>query len=127
MPQKKYKKLTNREKEWNKKYRKELIEKGLMDPPKKRINRKKYVDETKTLWDKRPECYTWDFYILNAITYMMCHRDRNFKLSQEAVGAAKVLRLALKLREFNEKLSKEGKKEFRIADQMEFIKDIYEA
>ena len=45
----------------------------------------------------------------------------------EAVGAAKVLKLALRLRQFSEKLKSEGRNQYTITEKMQFIRDILDA
>ena len=39
----KKKRMTQKEKDFNRKYKKELQEKGLIPPDKKRLNRKKFI------------------------------------------------------------------------------------
>lgn len=48
-------------------------------------------------------------------------------MSKEAVGAAKVLKLALRLKEFSDRLKEEGRSEYTIKEEIEFIQDILDA
>lgn len=120
------KRLTNKEKQHNKEIKKELQAAGLLPPDKPRLNRKKFVEEAVAAWDGRDkECIIWDVFIMKAITYLLGHSTcRTNGLSLEAVGAAKVLMVALRLQEFQKGLEEQGQKQYRIVDEFNFIKDI---
>ncbi|WP_113675916.1 hypothetical protein [Vallitalea guaymasensis] len=47
MAKRKYKKLTARQKKFNAEVKKEMIEKGLLPPPKPRLNRRKFACEVR--------------------------------------------------------------------------------
>lgn len=49
------------------------------------------------------------------------------RASLEAVGAAKVLKLAIRLREFSEEVREKGEHEYKLVDQYNYIKDILDA
>lgn len=124
----KRKKMTNKEKALNAKIKKELQEKGVLPPDKPKLNRKKYVDEAIEEWNgKDKDCYVWDIYLHDAISLMLGKVDRNLRVTQEAVGVAKCLKLALRLKEFSDKLKAEGRKEYMLGEKLEFIKDILDA
>ena len=124
----KRKKMTNKEKALNAKIKKELQEKGVLPPDKPKLNRKKYVDEAIEEWNgKDKDCYVWDIYLHEAISMMLGKVDRNLRVTQEAVGVAKCLKLALRLKEFSDKLKAEGRKEYALGEKLEFIKDILDA
>ena len=42
-------------------------------------------------------------------------------------GAAKVLKIAMRLREFSEELQAKGEHEYKVVDQYNYIKDILDA
>ena len=124
----KRKKMTNKEKVLNAKIKKELQEKGVLPPDKPKLNRKKYVDEAIEEWNgKAKDCYVWDIYLHEAISMMLGKVDRNLRVTQEAVGVAKCLKLALRLKEFSDKLKAEGRNEYTLGEKLEFIKDILDA
>lgn len=124
----KRKKMTNKEKALNAKIKKDLQEKGILPPDKPKLNRKKYVDEAIEEWNgKDKDCYVWDIYLHDAISLMLGKVDRNLRVTQEAVGVAKCLKLALRLKEFGDKLKAEGRKEYTLGEKLEFIKDILDA
>lgn len=123
------KRMTNREKRLRAEAKKELQNKGIIPPDKPRLNRKKFIEETKAAWEGRDkECLIWDLLLIQALSYMLGHIQRG-KLgpSLEAVGAAKVLMVALRLREFHEKLKEQGQEQYKVVDQYNYIKDILNA
>lgn len=124
----KRKRMTNKEKALNAKIKKDMQEKGFIPPDKPKLNRKKYVEEAREEWNsKDKDFYAWDIYLYKAISIMLGKVDRKFRVSQEAVGVAKCLKLALRLKEFSDKLKAEGRKEYTLKEELEFIKDILEA
>ena len=123
----KKKKLTNREKKLHAEAKKELQAKGAIPPDKPKLNRKKFIDGAKAEWNSREECYVWDAYMMQAMSYMLGHMEKGMRLSREAVGAAKVLKIAMRLREFYEGLKAKGEHEYKVADQYNYIKDILDA
>lgn len=92
----KKKRMTQKEKDFNRKYKKELQEKGLIPPDKKRLNRKKFIEEAVSEWnDRDSDCYIWDFYLMRAVGYMTAQVGRNLNPTPEAVGVAKLLKAAM--------------------------------
>lgn len=124
----KRKRLTQKEKKMNAEIKKELQEKGVIPPDKPRLNRKKFVDEAMEEWNNRPQRYIWEHYLVEAFGFIMVKTEgRSFRVSQEAVGAAKVLKLAIRLYQFDMKLKDEGRKEYKLVEQLEYIRDILNA
>lgn len=124
----KKKRLTQKEKKQNAEIKKELQEKGIIPPDKPRLNRKKFVDKAMKEWDSRPQCYVWDIYLIEAIGFVIGRTEgRNFRVSREAVGAAKVLKIAIRLYQFHMKLKEEGRTEYKVAEELEYIRDILDA
>ena len=124
----KRRKMTNREKAQNAKIKKELQEKGIIPPDKPKLNRKKFVEEAIEEWNGKDKEYCgWGFSMCEAIGIMTGKTDKNLRVSQEAVGVAKCLKLALRLKEFSDMLKKQGRKEYTLKEKFEFIKDILEA
>ena len=92
----KKKRMTQKEKDLNRAWKKEMQEKGILPPDKKRLNRRKFIEEASDEWNKKdPDCYIWDFYLMNAVSYMMGQIDKRANPSSEAVGVAKVLKVAM--------------------------------
>lgn len=123
--------MTKGERKLRQDAKKWLIAEGVLPPPKKRLNRKKYIDQAWEEYNAQPTNMS-DFatyqYLLRAISIMSGHRDRNtLNPSLEAVGAAKVLKLATALRIFDAEAAKRGLTQYKIKDLMEAIKPIIDA
>ncbi len=120
--------MTNREKAENARIKKEMQEKGIIPQDKPRLNRKKFVDEAMEEWTNRPRCYMWEIYLIEAFGFIMAKTEgRSLRVSPEAVGAAKVLKLAIKLYQFHMKLLEEGRTEYKVIEKLEYIRDILDA
>lgn len=100
--------------------------KGISTPNKKRLNRRKYINEARNQWCERDVSYLWEFYLTWAMLWMTSHIDSNSNPSLEAVGAAKVVKIALKLKEFKEK-REAGKLDYTAEELYEYLKEIMEA
>lgn len=121
------KRLTIREKKERAEIKKEFQAKGILPPDKPKLNRKKYIEETMELWDKSVEIgYAREFYLLTALVMITTLRDRHGRVSSEAVGAAKVMRMCMRLFEFEKKIKEEGRTSYTYGEQYEYIKDILE-
>ena len=126
MPKKK--KLTDREKKIRAQTKKELQEKGIIPPDKPKLNRKKYIEEAIQEYnDAKGSFYEIELYLHRAIGIMIGKTDRRLRVSQEAVGVAKCLKLANRLKEFHDKLEAEGRGEYTVKEQFEYIRDILDA
>lgn len=122
------KRMTNKEKAVNARIKKEMQQKGIIPPDKPKLNRKQYVDEAMREWnDRDKDFYAWDIYLYRAFSIMLGKVDRNLRISQEAVGVAKCLKLAIRLKEFSDMLRSEGRNEYTLKEEIEFIKDILDA
>lgn len=124
----KKKRLTNKEKQARADFKKRMQEQGVLPPDKPKLNRKKFIEDAQCEWNNRDkECFVWDVYLMQAISYMLGHVEKGGRVSPEAVGAAKVLKLAMRLREFSEELKAKGEHEYKLTDQYNYIKDILDA
>lgn len=121
-------KMTAREKADRARIRKELREEGLLPPTKKPLNRKKFCEEA---WEIFQSDYGIDFpiYVYWAIAEMLVHTDKTTgTLSREAVGAAKVLKLAKARMDFEADRRERGESsEYKRGELIEVVKDIYNA
>lgn len=124
--------LTKREREQRAKTMKYLRDKGLVDPPKKRLNREKFLEEAEKTWNERPKCYVWEWYLVRACEIVMAQQEpwkpgqKKPRHSLEAIGAAKVLMCAVRLQEHNERHRAEGTQP-KIGETLDALKDILEA
>lgn len=125
----KRRRMTNKEKRERAEAKKRLQEEGIIPPDKPRLNRKKYIEDARKAWDNRSsDCYIWDIYLGLAIGIMLGQTEGiSRRVSLEAVGAAKVLQLALRIQQFDAELRARGEHEYKIVDKCEYIKDILEA
>lgn len=123
------KRLTSREKRSNARIKKELQAEGVLPPDKPKLNRKKFIEEAMNEWNSRDkDVFVWELYLAEAFSLMLGHVEkRSLRTSLEAVGAAKVLKLALRLREFSKKLQGEGRDKYTAGEKNEFVKDIIDA
>ena len=123
------KRLTSREKRSNARIKKELQEEGVLPPDKPKLNRKKFIEEAMNEWNSRDkDVFVWELYLAEAFSLMLGHVEKNsLRASLEAVGAAKVLKIALRLREFSKKLQGEGRDKYTAGEKYEFVKDIIDA
>lgn len=123
------KRLSNREKRLREEVRKELQDKGMLPPDKPRLNRKKFVEGAEAAWNARDkDCHIWDVFLMQAFGYMLAHIGRRgTSPTLEAVGAAKVLMVALRLQEFYKTLKERGQEQYSVVDQYKFVKDILDA
>lgn len=123
------KRLTSREKRSNAMIKKELQAEGVLPPDKPKLNRKKFIEEAMNEWNSRDkDVFVWELYLAEAFSLMLGHVEKNsLRASLEAVGAAKVLKIALRLREFSKKLQGEGRDKYTAGEKYEFVKDIIDA
>lgn len=120
--------MTKKEIKQRAEIKKRLQAKGILPPNKKRLNRKKFIDEAMKQWQERDRtCFKWEFYIMRALVWMTSYTDNRGNISPEAVGAAKVYKIALKLKEFEEEKKKSGETEYKLKEVYDSLKDIMEA
>lgn len=109
------KKMNKSERKIRSDVKKDMQKKGLVPPDKPRLNRKKYIEEAKEEWNgKDGEYYGWDIWLNAAISYMLLRKDQHLRVSSEAVGVAKTLKLAIRLKEFHDKLKAEERTSYTI-------------
>lgn len=119
--------MTNSERKLRQRTKKQLIEAGVLPPPKKRLNRKKYIEQAWAEYAAQPADLTADAYacLLKAISAVTNHRDRNtLNPSLEAIGAAKVLKLAAAIRKFERDARLRGEATYKTADLIDVINPI---
>ena len=118
------KKMTAKEKAERAKIKKELQKQGVIPPNKKPLNRE--ISESSEEFDEvfKNNIYGSTLYLLEAVQIMTVHRTMTEKHSLQAVGAAKALKIAARLKQFSEKLKSEGRTTYKIEESYEYIKDI---
>ena len=123
------KRLTQREKKANAAFKKEMQERGSLPPDKPRLNREKYIEEAVEEWSRRSgDCMVRDIYLSRAVSWMIGHVERRgLRRSLEAVGAAKVLKIAVRLERYSRELKEKGQTKYALQEEYEYIKDIIDA
>lgn len=123
------KRMTVREKKYRAELKKRWQEEGILPPDKPRLNRKKFIEEARVEWNARDiSAYSEGFFLAEAFSIMLCHTERGEKSpSPEAVGAAKVLKLAIRLCQFSKMVRDRGDAEYKASEKYEYIRDILEA
>lgn len=123
------KRMSNREKQERARIKKELQKDGILPPDKKPLNRRKFVEEAVEEWNARQgKEYIWPLYLNRALSYVLAQQEgRSGRVSLEAVGAAKILKTAIRLREFSVRLKEEGREQYKLSEEYEAVKDILEA
>ncbi|RGJ72633.1 addiction module toxin RelE [Eubacterium sp. TM05-53] len=105
MATKKYKRMTNREKEERKRIKKILQEDGILPPDKPRLNRKKFAQEVCDEWK---DYSLGDYVKLNTfiiVLEMMTNSGRYGNISKEDLGILKLKKCAMVL---DQKLQENG-------------------
>lgn len=87
-------------------------------------DKEKFIEEAKQVWDTREPSRYWDHYLAEATGLMLGQVTSDFQVSPEAIGVAKVMKLAVRLQEFHEK----NKAENRVwEEKLNYVKDILDA
>ena len=121
---KKYKKLTKAEKERNKRVKEILIDDGIIPPVKKKLNRKKFVKETKEEFNNYIKNFNDMDYIIEGLSWMT---SGVYKITPEQIGAVKVLKMSIEIKKYQEELKEKGEKSYNVDDMYKkVIKPILE-
>ena len=119
--------MTNREKRERAATKKLLQAEGILPPDKPRLNRKRFIEEAEAEWNGRDlECLVWDLYIMQALFYVLGYGSAK-RISPEAVGAAKILKIAIRLHKFETELKENGRDKYSYRERHDYIKDILNA
>ena len=119
--------MTEKEKRARAAVRKELRAEGVLPPTKKPLNRKRFCEEAEALLTDMNFIVDGP-YIVWAIMEMLGHTGgMGTGRSPEAVGAAKVVKLAVARREFEKERREKGDGQFTLGELIEVTGDIYKA
>ena len=119
--------MTNKEKKERTAIKKQLQADGVLPPDKPSLNRRKFIQEAREEYNAfSKECMVSDLYLHRAVSVLLGMVKRNSP-TPEAVGVAKALKLAVRLREFDQMVKARGDTEYRVSEQYDYIKDILEA
>lgn len=120
------KKMTAKQKSERAKIKKKLQEEGIIPPNKKPLNREKFIKEADDEFAEAygNDAYAMQFYLLEAVRVMTAHGTIKERHSLQAVGAAKAFKIAVRLKQFSDKLKAEGRTTYKISEKFDCIKDI---
>lgn len=116
---KKYKKLTNREKQFNKELRAEWRERGIIPPVKPKLNRKKFAKEVIAEYEDSFGAYTDIPFLYKAIRWMTAGTESKRTVSPEQVGVLKMLKLAMEIKKFEEGIKAKGETKYSVQELYE--------
>lgn len=116
MPTKK-KRLTNKEKQLNKKIRNEMRDAGILPPIKPKLNRKKFAKEVHEEW----KSYGDIFYLTKALNWFAPNGTSKLNITSEQVGALKVMKLAIAIKQFEEESFAKGKSSYNAMELYEKV------
>lgn len=117
MAAKKYKKLTNKEKQLNKECRARLREDGILPPVKARLNRNKFAKEVMEEVNKDFGMYTDFQYLIDAISWMIPHKwetETRGRITDQHIAILKMLKLAIDIKKYKESLKEQGVKTYSL-------------
>lgn len=96
--------MTKKERARRAAVKKEMQKEGILPPDKPRLNYKKYLEDTKNIWesDDCPE----EIYLICAISIML----GTYKPTKETIGVAKVIRIAKEWKQYDLEQKAAGRK-----------------
>ncbi len=122
---KKYKKLTNKEKQFRKELREEMREQGIIPPVKPRLNRSKFAIEVVNEFRENFGAFGDDVYLFKAISWMTPDVDMNLKprpkITPEQVGVIKVMKLAMEIKKFEKDIIAKGETKYSVGELYEKV------
>lgn len=120
---KKYKRLTNKEKQFNKEFRERMREKGLIPPVKPRLNRNKFAKEVIEEFNKSFKYFEDVQYLYEAISVMKPTISSSIKpkISSEQIGVLKVLKIAMGIKKFEDQVKASGEKSYKYGELYEKV------
>lgn len=97
--------------------KKKMQAEGLLQPDKKRLDRKKFIKEIEEEWSHREDKFQCTMMLYRAAQWMFTHGKGISGVSLEAVGAAKIFKIAMTI--YNKRAEIKT-----LGDEYEAIKDI---
>jgi len=118
MAVKKQKRMTQRQKDERAQVKKELQSKGILPPDKPRLNRKKFAKEVWAEYEAM-EPIRREVFLLKAIGCMVGPDMR--EVTPEEVGVLKLLKLAVEMDKFSQRLKAEGRDTYTWGELIEEV------
>ncbi len=94
---KKYKRMTAAEKKLRKEVKQEMVAKGILSPPKKPLNRKKFCKEVHAAIKESKLSTYW---LWEALPWLLPHPEPVRPITPEEVGILKLVKVAMELDRF---------------------------
>ena len=113
MAVKKQKRMTQRQKDERAQVKKELQAKGVIPPDKPRLNRKKFAKEVWAEYEAM-EPIRREVFLLKAIGCMV--GPEMLEVTPEEVGGLKLLKLAVEMDKFSQRLEAEGRDTYTLGE-----------
>lgn len=114
--------MTAREKAERAEIKKELQEKGILPPDKPKLNRKKFGREAWAEFSEVCGDFKGLMDLRDAIGYMVSPDP--IKVTPEEVGVYKLMKIAVEVRKFKDKLEKEGRTQYTVGELVEVASPI---
>lgn len=121
-PKQKTKRLTNKEKAWNADFKKKMQDEGIIPPDKPKLNRKKFGRETWTEFNEVCGNFEGLMDLREAIGCMVSPDPH--KVTSEEVGVYKLMKIAIQIRKFKNRLRDEGRTQYTIGELADVITPI---
>lgn len=119
----KAKRMTQREKRERAEARARLRERGVLPPPKKPLNRKRFITDAKNDFHTTITGLVDMYYVVQAASWMTA----SLRPTLENVGAAKLLKLACEIKRFHEQVRERGDKHYNMEELYKHIEPILTA
>ncbi|WP_113671224.1 hypothetical protein [Vallitalea guaymasensis] len=117
----KYKRMTIKEKEANKRFRAEMREEGVLPPVKPRLNRRKFANEVNKEFEDF-SVYENALYITEAIVFMTPSNTGIKKdIDLQEIGVLKMMKIAMEIKKYEENLIKQGETKYNPMDLFEEV------
>lgn len=123
---KKKKRMTAKEIREKAEIKRRLQEEGILPPDKPRLDRKRFIEDTAQQFLSL-RSWTMLPYLEWALQEVMEKRDSSGRYSLEAVGAAKVIRLAIEMANVEAERQRAGESSHMYEEHYERLKSIYDA
>lgn len=112
------KRMTRREKDMRAQAKKELQAKGVLPPDKPRLNRRKFAKEVWAEYEAM-DPFRREFFLLKAIGCMV--GPDMLKVTPEEVGVLKMLKVAVEMDKFSQRLKAEGRDSYTLGEISEKV------
>lgn len=112
------KRITQKEKKERARIKKQLQADGILPPNKPRLNRRKFVEESRKEWQESLQ-YGDERYLYEAIQIFLT----DVKFTPEHIGVAKVCKIAVQTKAYMEQLKSQGKSQYNVKDYFDEVVD----